>query len=160
MSDEHNGKPDGRAPTGPKNEDAHVVEVAEVKAHRRAISEVDDSLLITGYLRLDKDDTTVVRFCWDNLGHLVSDRLRFFELDELPYLWLEEMDGTRIIDEWFSSEHPLLGFIPLTVQENVLHAQMMAFNDDLSYWLEHPTLHDTVWDTVNFAELIQVEEYV
>lgn len=170
MTDEHNRKHTGQAPSTPEDENsAYTAEVGNVRCHRRWLTEVDDSLLISGTIRLGRDNEQVFRFLWDNLATYWHERLKLF-VQGVPDIWLEEVeDGVTIMDEYVSEHHPLLGFIPMTVTENVLHNCSELFREDLHIMLSS-RLHGkwtgskysdyVVWDDVSFEGLIQAEDLV
>jgi hypothetical protein len=138
------------------NRSVPIVEVADVRVHRRATSEEDDCLLISGKVRLNQDNTQFYRFRWNNVARCLHERLHLIE-SEVPDLWLQSVPELgSIIDDYCDADHPILtGWIPRTKTEYVLLALTHDFRDDLErVSLDDWSLSTCLYDEVSFEGLI------
>lgn len=128
------------------------VEVCQVNISRREITEVDDSIVITGIVRFCMDWEQTFRFTWSNLHDpcYIHERLQLFEMD------LTSSVSRVYLDEALDPEHPLLGFVPLTGSEMTLQMITDDLRNDFAYIVSGnaPYQDKLVWDTCRLSHLI------
>lgn len=132
------------------NRSVPIVEVADVRVHRRATTEEDDCLLISGKVRLNQDNDQFYRFRWNNVAGYIHERLHLIKAG-VPSMWTEAVPELgSIIDDYVSGDHPVLtGWVPENKSEQVLLALTDDFRDDL----DRVSLNDWILDICQYDEV-------